>query len=762
MSHSPPHRFALAEAGAIGSPAPLSLLLVGSSAAVTETVVQVLSAADLVCRYTSLTVAEACDPERQLATYDVAIVFAATGADAGDVLQGILARLQQEDVAVPVIWVVNEIESPAAIAAMQAGVADYVRQSHLADLPAVVLRALRTAAWQQQYRQVTRCLQAQAQHAAWMNRLGQATPPSAWDDMLQNAADTLCQIFSLQGCWVWLGESEGDRRLRVASPQTGGGDRDWQRPQFPDLPPACRTQLRQGQPVRCAAWVLLPLCWQGQYRGELVLQPEPTDPVWEAIELHTIQPIGQHWAIALQQAELHAELQRREAEQTLFDCIRQTLLSSLDRSRALQLIGEYLQVDRVMLYQVSPEAIHIQAEWCPAAAEASLAGRSLTPPGWLGELTLSQNRHPPAPTTRPTATTLPPLTIHHPNLHPQFQGAVALAVPIFTGTTFYGGLEIHRLPSASTAPATAPPGFTAADEQLLRRLADHLAIALYASQHHADLEYLIRERTQQLETEKQISESANLAKSEFLAHMSHELRTPLTGIIGFSNVLNSQMQELLTPQQTKYLEGITACGQHLLDLINDLLDLSKVDAGKEELFLEPVVIQEVCDTCLNMFREAANSKALRLILHVESHLTFCIADKRRLRQILSNLLSNAVKFTETGFVRLQVSESNNLLRFAVEDSGIGIAKADQALLFHPFQQIHNHTMLAPGTGLGLTLARKLAQLHGGDITVTSELGQGSCFTLWLPHFDNFPELKHYAQQPDDFDTFPQLSCSLPQ
>jgi len=261
------------------------------------------------------------------------------------------------------------------------------------------------------------------------------------------------------------------------------------------------------------------------------------------------------------------------------------------------------------------------------------------------------------------------------------------------------------------------------------------AIALDNAQSYAYLEQLVQERTEELEHEKLLSEVANSAKSEFLANMSHELRTPLTSILGFSEVLLEKIVGPLNEKQQQYIACIYSSGEDLLALINDLLDLSKIEVGKEEIFLEILPLQELCQACISQIQERADSHALEIVLAISPELATCIADKRRLKQILLNLLSNAVKFTEAGSVTLKVNKTESTIMFSVIDTGIGVAKADQANLFQPFHQVDSSLARKyQGTGLGLALARNLARLHGGDIIFESELGRGSCFTLCLPAY----------------------------
>lgn len=277
----------------------------------------------------------------------------------------------------------------------------------------------------------------------------------------------------------------------------------------------------------------------------------------------------------------------------------------------------------------------------------------------------------------------------------------------------------------------------------LLRLPTVLARSLHELQQHRQqeaalaqvhqLEQALRDCTQQLAQEKSSSEAASRAKGEFLATISHELRTPLTGILGFSDLLSKQLFGPLNEKQQQYIDSIATCGQHLLELINDLLDLSKIEAGKEELTLEPLLIDEICQACMSLVQERAQQRGLQLFTEVATDIVTCTADQRRLKQILFNLLSNAVKFTETGWVKLQVTQTQDEILFSVIDTGIGIAEEHQSLLFEPFQQIDSGLdRMYEGTGLGLALSRRLARLHGGDITLRSQLGHGSCFTVQLP------------------------------
>ena len=259
-----------------------------------------------------------------------------------------------------------------------------------------------------------------------------------------------------------------------------------------------------------------------------------------------------------------------------------------------------------------------------------------------------------------------------------------------------------------------------------------------------DLEQRIQARSAELRIANAELTLANAAllragrmKDEFLANMSHELRTPLTGILGLAEVMDKGIYGDLSKKQRQALTLIQASGEHLLQLINDILDLSKVEAGKVELQMAPVLVEELCQVSLGFVTQTAHNKRLRLSLQHDTQVRLMQADERRLKQMLVNLLSNAVKFTpEDGQVGLEVAgdPTHQQVRFTIWDTGIGIAPEKHALLFQPFVQLDGSLARKyEGTGLGLALVHSLAELHGGSVTVESAgLGQGSRFTITLP------------------------------
>jgi len=241
--------------------------------------------------------------------------------------------------------------------------------------------------------------------------------------------------------------------------------------------------------------------------------------------------------------------------------------------------------------------------------------------------------------------------------------------------------------------------------------------------------------------EKARAEATNQAKSEFLANMSHELRTPLNAIIGFSEMLQEGVAGPLTPKQEEYVRYVANSGRHLLKLVSDILDLSKVEAGRMSLDPELVAPAPIIEAAVATLRPLAERRGISLEVRLAAALPQLFADPLRLKQILYNLLSNAIKFTPVGGkISLTAEALDEQLQLTVVDTGIGICEEDLQSLFRDFQQVGLPSEAREGgTGLGLSLTKKLVELHHGSISVTSELGVGSSFTLLLPLHASFSD-----------------------
>jgi signal transduction histidine kinase len=289
-----------------------------------------------------------------------------------------------------------------------------------------------------------------------------------------------------------------------------------------------------------------------------------------------------------------------------------------------------------------------------------------------------------------------------------------LAVPMVHEGHIVGSLLVSR---------NEPGEFPTQTIELLRTYASQSALAIQNARLYKELEA----KTRQLE-------AANRHKDEFLASMSHELRTPLNAVIGFSEVLIEKMFGDINAKQEEYLHDILASGRHLLSLINDILDLAKIEAGRMDLDLEDFDVAQAIDNAVVLVRERATRKGLTLDTRLDRELGSLRGDQRKVKQVLLNLLSNAVKFTpEGGRIEVRAQRLDGQVEVSVTDTGIGIAAEDLEAVFEEFRQVGtDYAKKHEGTGLGLTLSRKFVELHGGRIWVKSQPGQGSTFAFTLP------------------------------
>lgn len=316
-----------------------------------------------------------------------------------------------------------------------------------------------------------------------------------------------------------------------------------------------------------------------------------------------------------------------------------------------------------------------------------------------------------------------------------------LAVPLSVRNEVVAVLELASL-----------NGFDTIDLRIINLIAPQLAIGIDTIRNNIELKRLssdlhrsnlelqmmneeLHAQQSELAENNQQLEKVSRTKSDFLANMSHELRTPLNSIIGFSEVLQDQLFGQINEKQQEYVRNILSSGRHLLSLINDILDLSKVESGKMELDLSAFSLREVLEASLTMLKEKAMKSQIDMCLELEPQADLSIvADQRKFKQIMFNLVSNAVKFNSPGgTVRVNVRKDGEFIEIAVADTGIGISEEDIPRLFHPFSQLETgYAKENEGTGLGLALNRQLVELHGGRIWVASEPGKGSTFSFTVP------------------------------
>jgi signal transduction histidine kinase len=300
------------------------------------------------------------------------------------------------------------------------------------------------------------------------------------------------------------------------------------------------------------------------------------------------------------------------------------------------------------------------------------------------------------------------------SLQQQFGIHTALAVPLVRDNKAFGAIVMLR---KEVRPFSAP------QIELAGTFADQAVIAI----ENARLFNEIQDKGRQLEI-------ANKHKSEFLANMSHELRTPLNAVIGFSEALAERYFGELNEKQAEYVNDIHTSGRHLLSLINDILDLSKIEAGRMELEFSDFDLPAALQNAVTLVKERAQRNGIKLTLGADAQLGAICGDERKFKQIMVNLLSNAVKFTPSGgSIEVAARRLDSTVEVSVSDNGVGIAAGDQEAVFEEFRQVGtDYTRKAEGTGLGLALTRRFVELHGGVIKLDSAPGKGATFTVTLP------------------------------
>jgi GAF domain-containing protein len=439
-------------------------------------------------------------------------------------------------------------------------------------------------------------------------------------------------------------------------------------------------------------------------------------------EIALLKTFADQAVIAIENARLLTELQARTSELTrsvgelrALGEVGQAISSTLDLQTVLSTIvaraTELAGVDAGVIYEYD-EQREVFVPRATAHLEAQIVETMLSSPVRKGEGVTGRLAEVPEPIQVPDILEAPAESRVRGTLVRAGYRAL-LAVPLVREDHLLGGLTVLR---------KATGAFTPEVVELLQTFATQSALAIQ----NARLFLEIEDKSRQLE-------AASRHKSEFLANMSHELRTPLNAIIGFSEVLTERMFGDLNEKQEEYLKDIYASGTHLLSLINDILDLSKIEAGRMELELTEFHLPTALDNALTLVRERAGRRSITLQMNVDGRLGEVRADERKIRQVVLNLLSNAIKFTpEGGRIEVRAVPEDGFVEVSVRDTGVGIAPEDQEAVFEEFRQVGTSAAKQEGTGLGLTLCRKFVELHGGRIWVTSQVGVGSTFTFTIP------------------------------
>jgi GAF domain-containing protein len=465
----------------------------------------------------------------------------------------------------------------------------------------------------------------------------------------------------------------------------------------------------------------VPMRREGALMGVIAMWRTEVQPFTDK-QLELIETFADQAVIAIENVRLFKELEARTAaltrsveQLTALGEVGRAVSSTLDLeavlttivARAVELSG--LDGGVVFEYDDSAQEFvqRVATETGPVLAEARRTTRIRKGEGVLGR----------------TAITLEPVQVPDITKRGAYEGRLRetliaagiraiLAVPMVREGQLIGCLAVTR---------NRPGEFPAETIELLRTFATQSALAIQ----NARLFHEIEDKSRQLE-------AASQHKSEFLANMSHELRTPLNAIIGFSEVLGERLFGDLNEKQDEYLKDIHASGQHLLSLINDILDLSKIEAGRMELELTDFDLPTAIDNALTLVRERAGRRGIALHQAAEG-LGQIRGDERKIKQVLLNLLSNAIKFTpDGGRIEVRAIPVDRSVEVSVSDTGVGIAPEDQEAIFEEFRQVGTAAKKVEGTGLGLALSRKFIELHGGRIWVQSQVGAGSTFTFTIP------------------------------
>lgn len=465
------------------------------------------------------------------------------------------------------------------------------------------------------------------------------------------------------------------------------------------------------------SWVGVPLISKDEVIGIISIQQYDIPYYFTEEDIKLLELLANSISVAVEKAYLFNETKKREIESKIVAEISREITSFLDLSKIVQQIIEivfpiishttaaiYLKKDDGNFYGVAAigkdSEIILKDKIVPSVG---LVGKSIAERKIIIENDLNNN----------------PYAVQLEGTEEGSENEKIMSIPLFSEDEVQGVLVIWRGENEDK--------FNLHDQEFAENIASSISVAL----HNAKL-------YEKLNQAKKEAEYANLMKTQFLSNMSHELRTPLNSIINFSFLIQKTLPEKDYPDEFDMLKRIEESGRYLLSLINDILDLAKIESGRMELYQEYFNLNEIVGSILSNAQALIDHKPISLITDIQQDLPDIYADKTRLRQILFNLISNSVKFTKEGYIKFSIKLNNdeNFL-FSVEDTGIGIKKEDIEKAFMEFVQINGGTdREIKGTGLGLPIAKKFIEMHGGRIWVESEFGKGSIFYFTIPYRKN--------------------------
>ncbi|GEM_PF-2840887 len=466
------------------------------------------------------------------------------------------------------------------------------------------------------------------------------------------------------------------------------------------------------------SWVGIPLISKGEAIGIVSIQQYDTENYFSEEDIELLKILSNSISVAIEKLYLFNEAKEKEAEAKIVAEISRTITSFLDLSNIIQQIIEIvfplISHTTASIYLKKEDGNFYGVASTGKDSEQILKHKVLPGEGIIGKSVLERE-------------TIIENNLANNKIAKQIDGTLKgaenekiMSIPIFSENEVKGALVIWR--------GENEDNFNFADREFAESIAASIGVALQNS--------ILYEK---LKEAKREAEYANLMKTQFLSSMSHELRTPLNSIINFSYLIQRTIPEKDYPEEFDMLKRIEESGKYLLSLINDILDLAKIEAGKMELYKEYFDIFEILGSILTTTQNLINHKPISLLTELQPDLPKIFADKTRLRQILLNLLSNSAKFTKEGYIKLKINyEAEKEFVFCIEDTGIGIKKEDIDKAFMEFIQIDGGiNRQVKGTGLGLPITKKFVELHGGKISVESEYGKGTKFFFTIPHVKDY-------------------------